>query len=295
MLDLIKIASELSSTGTVVNIDVKMWDGALRNRPEWGNVYLKLLPENLFSSISEIKKKIIGNLNDYSIPCKDGFFVPDFVFSDWFEKHNLYLEMYYKSRGMIMECHADLIELARSVAAHSYVESWNKYHPSEVFPPPSGKSQASNLAASMVPEKEKFYDLYKIESRFNQHSFSFISSNPKNLPIDQGTKREMAWHVVDELVASNARRLANDFNQIISNITLHGNKARYTLNSTRLFLNTDIFSSNCLREKVQTLFDLIKEKTFSQIDQNEFNLAFEEVRVMALKLSNVSGIMGFLQ
>lgn len=295
MLDLIKTASELSLMGTMVNLNVNMWSGILPRKQEWGDRQVKVLPEDLHTAFGDIKNKIIENLSSHSIPCEDGFFIPDFSFSDWITTHNEYAEMYYKARGMIMLYGDDLRESAKSVAAVTYTEAWKKRHPLEEFPPPSGKFQASTLAASMIPSREDFYDLYKIERRFNQHSFCFISSNFKNLPIEEGEKREMAWLVINDLVAKNAKRLADCLNNIVSNVKLHGNKSRYTFTCAKLFLDTDIFPYSCLRNKVQTLMDYIRSKTFNEIDQKEFNLVFEEARAMANKFSSVSGIMEFLK
>jgi hypothetical protein len=220
--------------------------------------------------------------------------VPYGIFDDWLAIHNDYSERFYKARTLIISCCDELRESARSVAAIKQVEVWKKAHPSDTFPPPSSTAYASNLASSLMPDKESFYDLYKIVRWVNQHSFCFMSSNPRCSFIESGEKREIAWLVVNELVAENAKKLASSLNATL-NFKLAGNKARTVFDSCKLFLDTDIFLKDCLRVKVQRLMNTVEAKTFDQIDQDEFNIAFEEAKLCAMRMSTVSGIMEFLQ
>ena len=277
-----------------MNVEVKTWKGILPKKREWGNIPIQILPDDIYNSFGELENKIMDNLASHSIPCSDGCFVPNAIFDDWLKIHNDYSERFNKAKLLVLSCCEDVREAARSAAAIKQVEVWNSKHPLDKFPPPSSTAYASNLASSLIPSKEDFYSLYKVNIRVNSHSFCFMASNPRCSFLEQGEKRGIAWMVVNELVANNAKRFANSLNRMIVTTKLMGKKAKGVFEACKLFLDTDIFPNDCLRSKVQRLMDTVESKTFDQINQNEFNIAYEEARIFAIRMSEVSVIMEFL-
>ena len=59
MIDLIQKATELSSKDLIVSVNVDTWDGILEPRTEWGDINIKLLPDDIISSFIALKKKTI--------------------------------------------------------------------------------------------------------------------------------------------------------------------------------------------------------------------------------------------
>lgn len=287
MLNLIKTAHEVASSGVIVNINVNMWKGVLPRKKEWGNVQVYLFPKDIRVALRTLERKINENLELHSIPCRDGFFVPNLIFDKWITLHNEYVNKYDKTRDVLMSLHEELLQSAKSVTAEWFSKSWLKKHPGDTKPPPSAKIHASNLAVSLIPRKEKFYDLYRVEVRFNQHSFSFVHNNPKFDFLNDGEKREMAWRTIDELVTGNINRLNERLKSVTSTVRLKGNKIRYATKVSRWFLNTDLFPKNELGIRVQKIMNEVEGKTFNHVDKNKFNKAVYEVLELTSEILNL--------
>jgi hypothetical protein len=293
MIDLIKTATELSAQGVIISVDVKMWNGKLPRRHEWGMLEVKLLPNQVVTAFSDVKNRITGNILQYSVPCYDGNFVPNRVLPELMLKHDKHCETFYKARSEIISHYDGFRDAARSAAYIKYVEVWRKNHPLEVMPPPSGGNYAANLAMSLVPTKENFYDLYKVERHVSPHSFCFMGSDSRCSFLENSEKKDMAWQVLDELLASNVRRLIACL-MLTKKTRLFGAKVRQVLDSCKLFVNTDMLPLNSLRSKVQELIEIADYKTTVQIDRKEFHRAIEDVINLAKKLSTVSDISEIL-
>lgn len=293
MIDLVQKATKISSMGMIVSVNINFWSGILSPRQEWDNIKIQLLSNEIVGSFRELEKKILRNLNSYSIPCYDGLFVPSHVLNEWLLNHNELCERFYKARSIVLSMRESICDSARSAALIKYTETWKKEHFLDNVPPPSGGLYASNLAVSLVPTKEQFYDLYKVERLFNQPSFAFIQSDSRCSFVDDNERKILAWKLIDDLIVGNAKRLLNCIEKCIKckDVTT---KIKLAFDGTKLFLNTDVLGENVLKNKVKELYDFIHFETFETVDKHKFSVLVEDINVLAKQFSSVSGIMEYL-
>jgi hypothetical protein len=273
----------------VVSLEIEIWNGCLSRREEWGKKEIYLIPGHLLMPLNEISHKMQKDLHSYSIECSEGRFLPYSAVPEWTRNHGIHLYNFANARSAVLETVSEMKKTAQSAAAIESALAWKESHKEN--PPPSQMSYASNLAISLIPNKEEFYELFKVVRKLNSHSLLFIQNESNQNILNDAEKDFLAWKVIDELVAGNARRLASGL-QKTTQTYAKGRRVNNLKSCVEVFLHTDMVPQLGLTDMAKTIFDIVNGKTEDALDWD--SLPIKETISLAKKFSEVSAVLGSL-
>lgn len=295
MIDLVQLAGSLTAKGVVASVDVRIWDGYLPPKPEWGNVKICAFSGEMSKAFLEASEMFDNLLASYSIPCCDGFFIPERSLSKWSEEHSKLEISFNKAKQSVMAASDIVKQSVRSLAAERAVAAWKEKNPDDQNPPPSFVMSASNLASSMVPRKEEFLESYGVSRRMSEHSFSFCARDKRAVCISKNEYNYMAWRVVDELVAGNVRRLDTTLRRALKKWVYAGKKLEEIQEGVLAFSRTDIMPELGIAQAIGQLSSMIENKMAADINMSKVYAEAGRVADFTGGLTTVSEVLGRLQ
>lgn len=294
MQNLASVAEKTASKGVMVGIDIRTWNGILPSRQEWGGACIRSVGEETFSKIRKIRLDIIDDLESYSIPCFGGYFVPDAMIGEWASSYERLSTVFYDVVRAIAASRNDLVELSRITAANLCRESWNVMLGEQ--PPPSMVQHAANTASMLFPSSHELIEMFCVYRQMYEHPYSFMCSDRRFSSIDDGEKRNMAWRVVDELLAGNARKLFKKLDSALSSSNhWTARQSKSVRSAVVTFLRTDLAPSVGLSELSQNIMRLLDRTDIESVDYKATAAAVAKAANLANQLSSVSGFMGVLK
>lgn len=294
MIDLAKLAESLASKGIIASVDVRIWDGYLPARPEWGNIRICAFSDEMSTTFLDATRMFDQLLSSHSIPCSDGCFVPSANIAQWSSEYAALEVSFNKAKQSTMLASDAIRQSVKSMAAESTVIAWRTKNPDDPTPPPSLVVCSSNLAASMIPRKEDFLDAYGVSRRACDHSFIFCLRDQRASFIGKSERSFMAWRVVDELVAGNIRRLDSKLRKSMKRGIGVGRKLTLMQEGALTFSRTDLMPELGVSTAVDELLSLIRNKMAVDIDRSAVSAEVGKILDFTSDLMTVSGILGRL-
>ena len=286
MADISLIATSLANNGRVVRNDFSIWDGVIQPKLEWGMTEIDLMPPDMKRAVFKVKSNILAIIKKISIPCRFGFFIKTSMLPQWSKSHYDGVEMFRAIRTSVAASLPYFRELAKSTAFTYATEQWSKTHQGESIPP-SVANHASNVAMSMVPTSDKFYELFNVVTSVMGHPFIESQSSPF---ISERDKSFLAWSTVDDLVAKNFRILRQG---IEHGISVEGNQRKFDAirRHSERFVSTDLLPSLGISSRVGRLLQQIEGKKACELDLKTLCLDASAVFDEARPFTTVSGVM----